>query len=171
MERSLLHIAKVTGSAVSKLSKVRVVGKSIARVLSLIILKRETSENTTRARSTSRWTCHLRRLETCPLAHQAGRGAENQEAAAEGVAVPTSRVRSQGLRQQPQQSAELPARKKKIVEQGFSFSFSSSLPSPLLPVYSYVGVNFLHLVRASVLSIVHCVWVFYFIDIHPFSSA
>lgn len=55
---SQLHIANVTGRAASKLSKIRVVHKSIARVLTVINqTQKETSENSTKAGNTSHWTC------------------------------------------------------------------------------------------------------------------
>uniref|UniRef100_A0A0E9TRH5 Large ribosomal subunit protein uL29 n=1 Tax=Anguilla anguilla TaxID=7936 RepID=A0A0E9TRH5_ANGAN len=57
-ELSQLRVAKVTGGAASKLSKIRIFRKSIARVLTVInqTQKREPEENSTRVRSTSPWT-------------------------------------------------------------------------------------------------------------------
>ena len=49
------HVAKVTGSVASKLSKIRVVHKPITHVLSLTRLGKRTSGNSIRARSTSPW--------------------------------------------------------------------------------------------------------------------
>ena len=55
VELSQRHVAKVTGSMASKLSKIRVVHKPITHVLSLTRLGKRTSGNSIRARSTSPW--------------------------------------------------------------------------------------------------------------------
>ena len=58
VELSQLPVAKVTGSAASKLSNPK-------SSLLLTRLKKKTSGNSTRARSTSPWTCDPKGLEPC----------------------------------------------------------------------------------------------------------
>ena len=93
VELSQLRVAKVTGGAASKLSKIRVVRKSIARVLTVT---NQTQKENLRKFSKGK---KYKSLDLChaPLLQQAGRESEDQEAALEGAAVPTTEVHSQGL--------------------------------------------------------------------------
>ncbi|KAJ8787153.1 hypothetical protein J1605_000496 [Eschrichtius robustus] len=85
-------VAKVTRGAASKLSKVRGVSKSIARVLTVINQTRK--ENLRKLYKGKKY----KPLDLCHVtpAEQARREPEGQEAAAEG-ATPTVEVRDQGL--------------------------------------------------------------------------
>ncbi|XP_011845590.1 PREDICTED: 60S ribosomal protein L35-like isoform X3 [Mandrillus leucophaeus] len=66
VELSQLRVAKVTGGAASKLSKIRAVRKSIARVLTVINqTQKENLRKFYKGKNTSPWTCGLRRHAPC----------------------------------------------------------------------------------------------------------
>lgn len=64
VEQYQLHVTKVAGGSMSKLSKIVVICKSTARVLTVLTRLKKASGNTTRAASSiALWTCDPRRRE------------------------------------------------------------------------------------------------------------
>uniref|UniRef100_A0A2K5UNC3 Large ribosomal subunit protein uL29 n=1 Tax=Macaca fascicularis TaxID=9541 RepID=A0A2K5UNC3_MACFA len=93
VELSQLRVAKVTGGAASKLSKIRVVRKSIARVLTVINqTQKENLRKFYKGKKYKPLDLRPEDIAATRRAQQARGELEDQEAAAEGAAVPAAEV-------------------------------------------------------------------------------